>query len=63
MEERFRTSTSDRIILLLLRESRTVNELAEALGLMGNAVRGNKGERHQNQVVQEDVFGDCHECH
>jgi predicted ArsR family transcriptional regulator len=39
VDERFWTSTRGRIILFLLRESRTVNELAEALALTDNAVR------------------------
>jgi predicted ArsR family transcriptional regulator len=39
VDERFWTSTKGRIILILLRESRTVNELAEALALTHNAVR------------------------
>src|SRR5947209_18194623 len=38
-DERFWSSTRGRIILLLRRGSRTVNELAEVLGLTNNAVR------------------------
>ncbi len=39
MDEGFWNSTKGRIILLLLQESRTVNELARALSLTDNAVR------------------------
>lgn len=39
VDDRFWSSTRGRIILLLRRESRTVNELAEALALTDNAVR------------------------
>src|SRR3954453_17957982 len=38
-DERFWTSTRGRIVLLLRRGSRTVNELAGELGLTNNAVR------------------------
>jgi predicted ArsR family transcriptional regulator len=39
VDERFWTTTRGRIVTLLLREGRTVNELAEALAFTDNAVR------------------------
>src|SRR5437762_6246928 len=52
-DERFWTSTRGRIILLLRRESRTVNELAEALALTDNAVRAQLTTLERDGLVRQ----------
>lgn len=52
-DDRFWTSTRGRIILLLRRESRTVNELAEALGLTDNAVRAQLTALERDGLVRQ----------
>ena len=52
-DDRFWTSTRGRIILLLRRESRTVNELAEALGLTDNAVRAQLTVLERDGLVRQ----------
>src|SRR5438045_8727510 len=51
-DRRFWASTRGRIILLLRRGSRTVNELAEALGLTDNAVRTHLTNLERDGLVQ-----------
>src|SRR5215813_4960387 len=50
--ERFWASTRGRIVLLLRRGSRTVNELAGALGLTDNAVRTHLTALERDGLVQ-----------
>src|SRR5437762_8979920 len=52
-DERFWTSTRGRIILLLRRESRTVNELAAALALTDNAVRAHLTALERDGLVRQ----------
>nr|QRW40696.1 transcriptional regulator [bacterium] len=51
--ERFLTTTRGRIVSLLRRSSRTVNELAEALGLTDNAVRAHLATLERDGLVQQ----------
>jgi predicted ArsR family transcriptional regulator len=51
--ERFWTTTKGRIILMLLREGRTVNELAEALALTDNAVRAQLTALERDGLVRQ----------
>jgi predicted ArsR family transcriptional regulator len=53
LDERFGTSTRGRLILLLRRESRTVNELAEALALTDNAVRAHLTALERDGLVRQ----------
>ena len=53
VEERFWTSTRGRIVVLLLREGRTVNELAEALALTDNAVRASLTALERDGLVRQ----------
>jgi len=53
VDERFLTSTRGRIILLLRRESRTVNELAHALALTDNAVRAQLTALERDGLVRQ----------
>jgi predicted ArsR family transcriptional regulator len=53
LDDRFWTSTKGRIILLLRRESRTVNELAEALTLTDNAVRAQLTALQRDGLVRQ----------
>lgn len=53
MDERFWASTRGRIILLLRRENRTVNELAEALALTDNAVRAQLTALERDGLVRQ----------
>ena len=53
MDERFWTSTRGRIILLLRRQSRTVNDLAEALTLTDNAVRAQLTALERDGLVRQ----------
>jgi predicted ArsR family transcriptional regulator len=53
VDERFWASTRGRVILLLLRESRTVNELAEALELTDNAVRAHLTALERDGLVRQ----------
>jgi len=53
VDERFWASTKGRIILMLLRERRTVNELAEALSLTDNAVRAQLTTLERDGLVQQ----------
>jgi len=50
--KRFWASTRGRIVLLLRRASRTVNELAQNLGLTDNAVRGQLAILERDGLVQ-----------
>jgi predicted ArsR family transcriptional regulator len=52
VDDRFWDSTRGRIILLLLREGRTVNELAEALELTDNAVRSHLTALERDGLVR-----------
>ena len=52
-DERFFTSTRGRIVLLLRRCSRTVNDLAEALELTDNAVRAHLLSLERDRVVEQ----------
>ena len=56
MDERFWASTRGRIILMLLRESLTVNELAEALALTDNAVRAQLTALERDGLVRQIGF-------
>src|SRR5438552_233351 len=56
VDERFWSSTRGRIILLLRRENRTVNDLAEALGLTDNAVRAQLTALDRDGLVQQSGF-------
>jgi predicted ArsR family transcriptional regulator len=51
-DERFWSSTRGRIILLLRRGSRTVNELAKAVGLTSNAVRTHLDRLERDGLVR-----------
>jgi predicted ArsR family transcriptional regulator len=51
--ERFLATTRGRILALLRRSSRTVNELAEALGLTDNAVRAHLATLERDGLVQQ----------
>ena len=51
--ERFLASTRGRIIVLLRRASRTVDELAQALGLSGNAIRVHLMALERDGLVQQ----------
>ena len=53
MDERFWTSTRGRIILMLRRESRTVNQLAEALALTDNAVRAQLTALERDGLIRQ----------
>jgi predicted ArsR family transcriptional regulator len=53
VDDRFWASTRGRIILLLLREGRTVNELAEALKLTDNAVRAHLTALERDGLVRQ----------
>jgi predicted ArsR family transcriptional regulator len=53
VHDRFWISTRGRIILLLRRESRTVNELAEALELTDNAVRAQLTALQRDGLVRQ----------
>jgi predicted ArsR family transcriptional regulator len=53
LDERFWASTRGRIILLLLPGNRTVNELAEALGLTDNAVRAHLTALERDGLVRQ----------
>ncbi|MBI3966768.1 MAG: ArsR family transcriptional regulator [Chloroflexi bacterium] len=52
--ERFFASTRGRILLLLRRASRTVDELAGALGLTDNAVRTHLASLERDALVQQE---------
>jgi predicted ArsR family transcriptional regulator len=52
VDDRFWTSTRGRIILLLRREPRTVNELADALDLTDNAVRAHLTTLERDRLVR-----------
>src|SRR5439155_2153803 len=52
-DERFWASTRGRIVSLLRRESRTVNELAEALALTDNAVRAQLTALERDGLVRQ----------
>jgi predicted ArsR family transcriptional regulator len=52
-DERFWTSTRGRIILLLRREGRSVNELADALALTDNAVRAHLIALERDGLVRQ----------
>ncbi len=51
--ERFLATTRGRILALLRRSSRTVNELAEALGLTDNAVRAHLATLERDGLVEQ----------
>ena len=51
--KRFWASTRGRIVLLLRRASRTVNELAQALDLTDNAVRGQLALLERDGLVHQ----------
>ena len=51
--QRFFTSTGGRIITLLRRASRTVDELAQALGLTDNAVRAHLATLERDGFVKQ----------
>src|SRR4051795_11570127 len=51
--DRFLTSTRGRIVTLLRRGPRTVNELAEALGLTDNAVRAHLATLERDELVEQ----------
>ena len=51
--ERFLASTRGRIVTLLRRQPRTVNELAEALGLTDNAVRAHLTTLERDGLVEQ----------
>src|SRR5947208_14431915 len=53
LDERFWSSTRGRIILLFRRGSRTVNELAEALGRTDNAVRSHLTALERDGLVRQ----------
>src|SRR5438132_2469854 len=53
VDQRFWSSTRGRIILLLRRESRSVNELAEALSLTDNAVRAQLVALERDGLVRQ----------
>jgi predicted ArsR family transcriptional regulator len=53
VHERFWTSTKGRILVMLLRERRTVNELAEALMLTDNAVRAQLTALERDGLVRQ----------
>ncbi len=53
LDDRFWTSTRGRIILLLRRDRRTVNELAEALVLTDNAVRAHLTALERDGLVRQ----------
>ena len=52
-DERFWGSTKGRIILLLRKASRTVNELAEALALTDNAVRSHLTALERDDLIRQ----------
>jgi len=52
-DKRFWASTRGRMVLLLRRTSRTVNELAQALGLTANAVRGQLALLERDGLVHQ----------
>ncbi len=52
-QERFFASTRGRIIMLLRRASHTVDDLAQALGLSGNAVRAHLVALERDGLVQQ----------
>ena len=52
-DERFFASTRGRIVALLRRGSRTVEELAQALALTGNAVRAHLATLERDGLVQQ----------
>src|SRR5436190_23983183 len=51
--QRFLASTRGRIITLLRKSSRTVDELAQALGLTDNAVRAHLAALERDGLVQQ----------
>jgi predicted ArsR family transcriptional regulator len=51
--QRFFTSTGGRIVMLLLRTNRTVDELAQALNITDNAVRGHLATLERDGVVRQ----------
>ncbi|MFL5243008.1 MAG: helix-turn-helix transcriptional regulator [Gemmataceae bacterium] len=53
LDQRFWASTRGRIILLLLPGSRTVNELAEAVGLTDNAIRAHLTSLERDGLVEQ----------
>src|SRR5260370_27669283 len=53
MNQRFFASTRGQIIILLLRSSRTVDELAQALNLTDNAVRAHLATLERDGVVHQ----------
>src|SRR5260370_16054332 len=53
MNQRFFASTRGQIIILLLRASRTVDELAQALNLTDNAVRAHLATLERDGIVQQ----------
>jgi DeoR family suf operon transcriptional repressor len=54
VDDRFWASTRGRIVELLLGEGRTVNELAEALDLTGNAVRAALTALGRDDLVRQN---------
>ena len=52
-DERFFASTRGHIVALLRRAGRTVEELAQALGLSGNAVRAHLATLERDGLVQQ----------
>ena len=52
-DQRFNGSTRGQIVALLRRASRTVNEMAEALGLTGNAVRSHLSTLERDGIVTQ----------
>ena len=52
-DERFFETTKGRILALLRRRSRTIDELAAALGVTDNAVRGHVAALERDGVVQQ----------
>ncbi len=61
LPKRFFAGTRGRILTLLRRESRTVDELAQALELTGNAIRVQLTALERDGFVQQDVQQDQNE--